>query len=74
MSRPTIQTDLGTEVLCAKCNEYWPSDPEFFYFSGGKPHSWCKACYLADPKVMAKRKHWTDVISSRRQAARGVAK
>lgn len=72
MTRPTIQTDIGTEVLCGKCNEYWPSDPEFFFFSGGKPHSWCKACYMADPKVQARRERWTNKVKSRRQTPQGT--
>jgi hypothetical protein len=53
-ARNTIQTELGEEVQCTKCREFWPADPEFFYFTNGKPHSWCKACYSADPKVQAK--------------------
>lgn len=58
MSRPpfreTRQTELGEEVKCAKCGDFWPADNEFFYFTRGRPHSWCKACYHADPKVIAK--------------------
>lgn len=42
--RQSIQTELGEEVLCTKCRDYWPKDPEFFFFSNGKPHSWCKDC------------------------------
>lgn len=53
--RQRIETDAGTEVLCAKCREFWPEDPEFFFFAKGKPHSWCKACYMADPKQIAKK-------------------
>ncbi len=55
MTRLTIQTDAGTEIQCARCKEFWPCDPEFFQFSAGKPHSWCKACYASDPKVIAKK-------------------
>ena len=58
MTRPTIQTDAGTEILCSKCNEYWPADLEFFYFSAGRPHSWCKACYASDPELVARRKRF----------------
>ncbi len=54
--RATQHTELGEEVQCAKCLDFWPADPEFFYFHKGKPHSWCKACYHSDPKVIAKRR------------------
>lgn len=50
MSRASIQTELGLEIQCSKCRDYWPADPEFFY--PGKDqfgfHSWCKACYDAN--------------------------
>jgi hypothetical protein len=58
--RATQQTELGEEVQCAKCLEFWPADVEFFYFNAGKPHSWCKACYLTDPKVIAKQQRWQE--------------
>lgn len=47
-------TELGQEAQCAKCQEFWPVDPEFFFMHKGKPHSWCKACFKSDPKVRAK--------------------
>jgi hypothetical protein len=50
-----IDEDGERERFCAKCQEWWPADREFFYTSrnkkwpwqNGKPklHSWCKACY-----------------------------
>lgn len=50
MERPAyIETDLGTEKLCTRCDEYWPADEEFFYLANKKRdglHSWCKSCYL----------------------------
>ena len=76
-ARPTIETDAGTEIECAKCNEFWPMDPEFFYISNGVPHSWCKACYLADPKVLAKRQRFVEkekAEAAARRAARQVTK
>lgn len=73
MTRSTIQTDLGTEVLCCKCNEYWPRDPEFFFFSNGRPHSWCKACYLSDPKVQEPRDRSIQRVKNSREGKRGVA-
>lgn len=52
--RASIETELGTEIQCSRCMEFWPMDSEFFYFSRGKPQSWCKACYVNDPKQIAK--------------------
>jgi hypothetical protein len=48
MTRPSIRTELGRELLCPRCGDYWPATPEFFYRRGqGKGwHSYCKACYL----------------------------
>lgn len=41
-------SELGPEARCSKCRDWWPIDREFFYFQNdGKPHSWCKACYVA---------------------------
>lgn len=68
--RQRIETDAGTEVLCAKCLEFWPEDPEFYYFNKGKPHSWCKACYLSDPKQIAKRQRAQAGQNARRAAKR----
>jgi hypothetical protein len=70
MTRQMIETDIGTEVQCAKCKEFWPADLEFFYFKDGRPHSWCKACYLADPKVIEKRKRSLVKQESKRVATR----
>lgn len=46
MARDTRTTDLGEEARRSKCREFWPVDAEFFYFLRGRPHSWCKACYI----------------------------
>lgn len=38
----------GREKYCAKCDEWWPADLEFFYSDprgGGGLFSCCKACY-----------------------------
>ncbi len=54
-SRPRIETDAGIEIQCAKCKEFWPEDKEFYFFTPkGGWHSWCKACYQVDPKILAK--------------------
>ncbi|SAI74603.1 Uncharacterised protein [Bordetella ansorpii] len=53
MARKTTETELGTEAQCARCQEFWPADGDFFYTSNGKLHSWCKACY--DARRTAKR-------------------
>jgi hypothetical protein len=68
-SRSQIETELGTEIKCASCGEFWPADPEFFYFSGGRPHSWCKACYLTSPLIAAKRQREV----AKKRAARSAA-
>lgn len=69
MSRAVIKTELGIEIQCAKCNEFWPRDPEFFFFSKDRPHSWCKACYVNDPKTIAKKQRWIDKQAEKRIAA-----
>jgi hypothetical protein len=60
VEREYRQTELGLEVKCSCCGEFWPADKEFFFFHDGKPHSWCKACYRANPKVAAKDARWRD--------------
>jgi hypothetical protein len=73
MGRPTRETritELGEEVQCTKCGEFWPADAEFFFFSNGKPHSWCKACYKSDPKVVAKRQRECEALKAERVRAR----
>lgn len=55
MSKPLfICTELGMLKLCARCDEYWPLDGEFFYFTKGKPFYCCRACYLELPSVLAR--------------------
>ncbi|MDO8778883.1 MAG: hypothetical protein Q7K57_61225 [Burkholderiaceae bacterium] len=72
MTRPVITTELGEEIQCVKCLEFWPNDPEFFYFSKGVPHSWCKACYVNDPKQIEKNKRWVAKKSVKRAVKRAV--
>ncbi|MBY0243563.1 MAG: hypothetical protein K2X55_30095 [Burkholderiaceae bacterium] len=42
--RRILKTELGQEQLCARCNEPWPMDPEFFRISNGCVSYECKAC------------------------------
>lgn len=42
--RRILKTELGQEQLCARCNEAWPMDPEFFKISGHSVSYECKAC------------------------------
>ena len=37
-----IETDLGMELLCVRCCEYWPLD--FFQPIEHRYHSYCKGC------------------------------
>ncbi len=69
-SRETRNTELGEEVRCASCGDFWPADKEFFYFSGGKPHSWCKACYLNSPSSARKRAKYVEQQRAARAEAR----
>ena len=49
-----IFTELGKEKLCKHCDEYWPTDSEFWFMIKSKlkdgtiilrPDSACKGCY-----------------------------
>lgn len=60
MTRASRATEIGEEVQCAKCQDFWPADREFYYFNGGKPHSWCKDCYNDDDKMKAKVQRYTE--------------
>lgn len=53
-NRATIDTELGTEAQCSRCEEFFPADTEFFFASKGKVHSWCKACHSEVPCMVAK--------------------
>lgn len=55
MAPKTKTTELGTERLCTKCDEYWPDDAEFFYTKNGKTQQPCKACYVQLPSRAARR-------------------
>jgi len=37
-----IQTELGWERWCIRCEDYWP--PDFFNRKGDGLHSYCRAC------------------------------
>ncbi|MCF7770488.1 MAG: hypothetical protein E2602_14360 [Achromobacter sp.] len=58
--RLKIETELGTEIQCSRCKDFWPADREFFYTARGKLHPWCKACYLSDEKVIQKTERWKE--------------
>lgn len=60
MKRAVVESELGTEIQCAQCKDFWPADPEFFYFTKGRAHSWCKACYMNAPSTIAKRERWLE--------------
>lgn len=40
-----IETELGIERLCRRCDEYWPEDDSFWFFQDGKVMGHCKACW-----------------------------
>lgn len=42
---PVIETELGKERLCRGCDEYWPIDAEFWYYTRGKIMGRCRACW-----------------------------
>ncbi|MFY3625478.1 hypothetical protein ACOTFH_02540 [Achromobacter xylosoxidans] len=67
-SRPKIETELGTEIQCSRCKDFWPADREFFYTARGKLHPWCKACYLSDEKVIQKTERWKESLRAARAA------
>ena len=74
MTRRHIESELGDEIQCAKCGEFWPADKEFFYVSKGRLHSWCKACYVNDPKTMAKVKRFIEkTVQARATAAQPLS-
>jgi hypothetical protein len=52
---PCRETDIGTERLCRRCDEWWPIDREFWYFDrDGRVMGYCKACWAERrPKVAA---------------------
>ncbi|MGE5651959.1 MAG: hypothetical protein ACM34A_17340 [Bacillota bacterium] len=45
----TIETEIGIEMRCAACLEYWPADPEFFAPQPGHARfsARCLACIRA---------------------------
>ena len=53
-NRATVETELGVEAQCSRCEEFFPADREFFFASKGRVHSWCKACASETPSMVAK--------------------
>lgn len=48
-------TDLGQELKCSACKEFWPDDAEFYrQTAAGVSRQPCKACYALYPSVQAK--------------------
>lgn len=71
MPRKTKMTDLGLEIECCKCGEFYPADTEFFYAQKNTKygiHSWCKACYEQQPSVIAKRQRWQEKQKMQRRS------
>lgn len=57
-ARKTKFTELGLELQCTQCKEYYPAEAEFFFRT--KKNRWgltsrCKACYQNYPSVIARR-------------------
>ena len=52
-----IETELGIEKRCTVCQEFWPEDDEFYYFSrsDNRYYAECKACY-SDRRVKDRQK------------------
>jgi hypothetical protein len=53
----------GYEMLCGKCREWWPADPEFYHKSkrgrdvdGVKLYNWCRACCVQYDKETREKK------------------
>jgi hypothetical protein len=42
--RRIIETELGEEQYCASCDEFWPTDSEFFSVAGPRLSYVCRAC------------------------------
>ena len=54
-----VFTDLGLELRCPACGDYWPADTEFFFPQPGKTgglHCYCKACYREKTRAAQERK------------------
>lgn len=47
--------ETGLEKFCAKCDDWWPADPEFFWVTKGKLFHCCKACYHENDKRKGRR-------------------
>lgn len=69
MARERRTTEIGEEIQCNKCKDFWPIDKEFYYFNGATPYSWCKDCYTNDDKVKAKYQRSVEKMRSAAAAA-----
>jgi hypothetical protein len=61
-NRERVETELGTEIRCSKCRDFFPADGEFFYSTNGMYSSWCKACHTESTSQVER--------NERRKAAR----
>ncbi|MNV89698.1 hypothetical protein D3C71_1840140 [compost metagenome] len=53
--RKSMETELGREVQCAACKNFWPADGEFFFMDRGRLRSRCRACEKDNPTRQAYR-------------------
>lgn len=61
------QTEIGDEVQCARCKDYWPADDEFFQMPKGRPHSYCKDCANNSPKNIERRAKLAAITKQKRE-------
>ncbi|KMK51487.1 hypothetical protein RO21_06115 [[Actinobacillus] muris] len=69
MARQFKVTELGVEIQCSKCRDFYPADTEFFYKQSRDKwglHSWCKACYVEQPSAIARRKRYAEKVAKRK--------
>lgn len=55
-ARETRMTELGLELQCSCCRDFWPADSQFFYRCATDKtgfHSLCRAC--CDARVYSNR-------------------
>ncbi|MYM91648.1 hypothetical protein GTP81_30355 [Rugamonas sp. FT107W] len=51
--RRMLETELGTEQLCASCQQLWPVDPEFYVVTATRLSYECRACISERKAVRA---------------------
>lgn len=61
----SIETELGKEVRCASCLNFWPADAEFFYPDHGRLRLTCRACVKE-----SRSEYQVNYARQRRQAQR----